>query len=204
MAKELLKEFPPKEEKDEEEDKEEEDKEVEKSVSAVLGQLQAIVDSQTTLIDTQKAVGEAVVELAERVKAIEVAKDDNMSPKSDLPLQPKSSDKEDIGADVKAPNNEPYQTGTQAALDDDGKGTESDDSKLSMEKKSQVQKANFNFTTETPRPNAALETVEKSYQEDYSPILKDAREGGFEGLSQVARNILAGKYYTPTTEEIGF
>jgi len=201
MKKELLKENEAKDEKDEEEEDEED---IEKSIGTVLGQLQQIVDSQTTLIDTQKAVGEAVVELSERVKAIEVSKDDNLSPKSDLPLKPKESDKEDIGAEVKAPNNDPYPTGTQAKLDADGEGTESDDSKLSMEKKTQVQKANFDFTTETPRPNAAAETVNKSYQDDFSPILKDAREGGYEGLSQVARNILAGKYYTPSTEEIGF
>ncbi len=34
-----------------------------------------------------------------------------------------------------------------------------------------------------------------------SYVLKDAREGG--NLSVVARNILAGKYYTPTPDEVG-
>ena len=33
-------------------------------------------------------------------------------------------------------------------------------------------------------------------------ILKDARAEGFEGLSQVARNILNGKYYVPSDDEV--
>ena len=65
-----------------------------------------------------------------------------------------------------------------------------------------IQKSEHTFSTETPRPNAALETVDKSTQ-DFSPILKDARSNGFDGLSQVARDILNGKYYKPTSEEVG-
>ena len=65
-----------------------------------------------------------------------------------------------------------------------------------------VEKSQHTFTTETPRPNAALETVDKSIK-DESMILKDARAEGYEGLSQVARNILAGKYYKPSEDEIG-
>ncbi len=63
------------------------------------------------------------------------------------------------------------------------------------------EKSNFDFTTETPRPNAAIDSVNKSAQSDMSYVLKDAREGG--NLSVVARNILAGKYYTPTPDEVG-
>ena len=47
-----------------------------------------------------------------------------------------------------------------------------------------------------------LQRVDKSIK-DESMILKDARAQGAEGLSQVARNILAGKYYTPSEDEIG-
>jgi hypothetical protein len=65
-----------------------------------------------------------------------------------------------------------------------------------------VEKAQHTFTTETPRPNAAIETVDKSLK-DESFVLKDARAQGAEGLSQVARNILAGKYYTPSDDEVG-
>ena len=64
-----------------------------------------------------------------------------------------------------------------------------------------VSKSQHTFTTETPRPGAAIEKAGQS-QTDFSPILKDARAEGYEGLSQVARNILKGKYYTPTTEEV--
>ena len=50
---------------------------------------------------------------------------------------------------------------------------------------------------------AILIPVEKSGK-DFSPILKDARGQGYEGLSKVAQDILAGKYYKPTEEEVGF
>ena len=66
-----------------------------------------------------------------------------------------------------------------------------------------VMKSNHEFSTETPRPGSAIETVDKSFTKDYSPILKDARSEGYEGLSKVAQNILSGKYYKPTPEEIG-
>ena len=66
-----------------------------------------------------------------------------------------------------------------------------------------VMKSQHEFSTETPRPGSALETVDKSFSKDYSPILKDARSEGYEGLSKVAQNILSGKYYKPTPEEVG-
>jgi len=66
-----------------------------------------------------------------------------------------------------------------------------------------IQKSEHEFSTETPRPGSAIETVDKSFTKDFSPILKDARAEGFEGLSKVAQNILSGKYYKPTPEEIG-
>jgi adenylosuccinate synthase len=46
-----------------------------------------------------------------------------------------------------------------------------------------------------------IETVDKSIK-DSSLILKDARAEGFEGLSSVARNILNGKYYVPSDDEV--
>ena len=96
---------------------------------------------------------------------------------SDLPLSPKGTQGgDDVGAKVTAPN-DPYPVGDQVGLD--------------------------SFSTETPRPGNALENVDKSLSKDFSPILKDARENGFEGLSVVAQNILSGKYYKPTPEEIG-
>ena len=103
---------------------------------------------------------------------------------------------------------DPYPQGIQAKLDEDGKETENDEAKLQMQQKpvgktQLVQKSEHTFSTETPRPNSALETVDKSFSKDFSPILKDAREQGYEGLSIVAQNILSGKYYKPTPEEIG-
>lgn len=200
MVKELLKEHNDYEdEKEEEDDEEDEDDDVEKSVSTVLDQLQAIVDSQSVLIETQKAIGESLIELSGRVDSIEKAgNDSNMAPKTDLPLQPKVQDKEDIGARVTIPDDKYQSESIQAGLDDDGEGHSKDEASVKIEKAT----PSFDFTTETPRPNAALENVNKSYSQDYSPILKDARASG--DLSQVARDILAGKYYVPSEQEVGF
>ena len=82
----------------------------------------------------------------------------------------------------------------------------SDKGGLKMQKKSEddtelIEKAEHTFSTETPRPSAALENVDKSIK-DTSLILKDARAEGFEGLSNVARNILNGKYYVPSDDEV--
>ncbi len=184
-------------EKKKEEEDDDEDEEVSKSVNSVLDQLQTIVDSQSTLIETQKAIGELLVERSNRVDTIEkTGNDSNMAPKTDLPLQPKVQDKEDIGARVTIPDDKYQSESIQAGLDDDGKNAGKDEASVKIEKAT----PSFDFTTETPRPNAALEAVNKS-EGDISMILKDARSGG--DLSAVARDILAGKYYTPTPDEVG-
>tara|TARA_R110002020_G_scaffold125166_4_gene282268 strand:+ start:1223 stop:1819 length:597 start_codon:yes stop_codon:yes gene_type:complete len=154
-----------------------------------------------SIAETQKATQEALGGLNNRLKALETP--------TDLPLSPKgTAASDDVGAKVTVPDT--YQSNSiQAGLDDDRSGEKkpaSDKGGLKMQQKSDdtelVEKAQHTFTTETPRPNAALETVDKSIK-DESMILKDAREQGAEGLSQVARNILAGKYYTPSENEIG-
>ena len=144
-----------------------------------------------------KSIIEGQKSMDSRLKALETP--------TDLPLKPKASDNEDIGVDVKAPDT--YQSNSiQAGLDDDKSGEkkpEGDGGLAMQEKATLVEKSAHTFTTETPRPNASLETIEKSNGKDYSPILKDARANGFDGLSQVAQNILSGKYYKPTSEEVG-
>ena len=68
-----------------------------------------------------------------------------------------------------------------------------------------AEKVNFDFTTETPRPSAAIENVNKSDStSELNMILKDAREGGYDGLSTVAKKIMKGDYYTPSQEERWF
>ena len=154
-----------------------------------------------SIAETQKATQETLGGLDNRLKALETP--------TDLPLSPKgTAASDDVGAKVTVPDT--YQSNSiQAGLDDDRSGEKkpaSDKGGLKMQQKSDdtelVEKAQHTFTTETPRPNAALETVDKSIK-DESMILKDARAQGAEGLSQVARNILAGKYYTPSEDEIG-
>jgi len=182
-----------------EESQSEEREDSEKSfVEAVKSTFGDISEQLSTVVDSQKSIIDAVSSINGRVKALETP--------TDLALTPKGSESgDDVGASVKVPE-EPYPQGVQAKLDDDGKETTNDQSKLSIQgaigKSELVQKSEHTFTTETPRPNAALETVDKSAP-DLSPILKDAREAGFESLSTVAQNILKGKYYQPTADEVG-
>jgi len=184
---------------DESEESQEDREDSEKSfVEAVKSTFGDISEQLSTVVDSQKSIIDAVTSINSRVKALETP--------SDLPLSPKGTQGgDDVGASVKVPE-EPYPQGQQAKLDDDGKGTTNDQSKLSIQgaigKTELVEKSEHTFTTETPRPNAALETVDKS-QNEFSPILKDAREAGFESLSTVAQNILKGKYYQPTADEVG-
>ena len=168
---------------------------------AVKATFDTLADQMKSIAESQKAVVDSVKGFNKRIKALEKP--------SDLPLSPKGNESgDDVGADVSVPE-DPYPQGKQVGLDDDGKETENDDSKLSMQKKpigkttELIQKSSLTFTTETPRPNAALETLEKSGGQDFSPILKDARAGGYEALSQVAQGILSGKYYKPSSDEVG-
>ena len=180
-------------EKSSSEEKENEDKEANKSFEfqeAIKSNISTLTDVIKSLAETQKDVSSTLVGIDDRLKALETP--------TDLPLKPQTSASEDVGAKVTVPDT--YQANSvQAGLDDDKHAEDkpkTDPSGLKMQEKS-----NFNFTTETPRPNAAIETINKSAETDMSFVLKDAREGG--NLSVVARNILAGKYYTPTPDEVG-
>jgi hypothetical protein len=150
-----------------------------------------------------KSVADSIKGIDSRVKALETP--------TDLPLAPAGTtgSDNDVGADVTTPA-QPYPQGDQAGLDDDrvDDNKPANDAAPSMQEKplnksepKLVAKSQHTFSTSTPRPNAAVEKVGES-QQDFSPILKDARSEGFEGLSNVARNILKGKYYTPSDEEV--
>ena len=192
-----------KEESHEEESTEELRQDASKAFSKVKSSIDTLTDVVQSLAETQKGVSDTIGSLDSRLKALEKP--------TDLPLSPKGNQGgDDVGADVKVPDT--YQSNSrQVGLDSDrkevdgAKKPQSDQGKLSMQEKqnlSDIQKSEHTFSTETPRPSAALENVDKSTG-DFSPILKDARSNGFDGLSQVARDILNGKYYKPTTEEVG-
>ena len=174
-----------------------------KAFSKVKSSIDTLTDVVQSLAETQKGVSDTIGSLDSRLKALEKP--------TDLPLSPKGNQGgDDVGADVKVPDT--YQSNSrQVGLDSDrkevdgAKKPQADQGKLSMQEKqnlSDIQKSEHTFSTETPRPSAALENVDKSTG-DFSPILKDARSNGFDGLSQVARDILNGKYYKPTPEEVG-
>ena len=184
--------------------------------NTVAKSIDTLADVVQSIAQSQQGVEKAVSEIVERVKALETP--------SDLPLSPKGTQGgDDVGAKVTAPN-DPYPVGDQVGLDSDRRSKnppKKDPAGLKMQEKpvnkaedepeevverrepEMVTKSQHEFSTETPRPNSALETVDKSFSKDFSPILKDAREQGYEGLSIVAQNILSGKYYKPTPEEIG-
>jgi hypothetical protein len=179
-------------EESDEENKDEEDDNIDKSFEfqeAIKSNISTLTDVIKSLAETQKDVSSTLVGIDDRLKALETP--------TDLPLKPQTSASEDVGAKVTTPDT--YQSNSiQAGLHDDKEAEnkpKSDPSGLKMQEKS------FDFTTETPRPSAAIETINKSAETDMSFVLKDAREGG--NLSVVARNILAGKYYTPTPDEVG-
>ena len=160
-----------------------------------------LTDVVLSIAESQKATQETLGGLENRLKALETP--------TDLPLSPKGTAAgDDVGAKVTVPR-DPYPQGVQAGLDDDRSGEDkpaSDKGGLKMQKKSDedtelIEKAEHSFNTETPRPNASIENVDKSIK-DSSLILKDARAEGYEGLSQVARNILNGKYYVPSDDEV--
>ena len=160
-----------------------------------------LTDVVQSIAESQKATQETLGGLDNRLKALETP--------TDLPLSPKgTAASDDVGAKVTVPR-DPYPQGVQAGLDDDRSGEDkpaSDKGGLKMQKKSDddtelIEKAEHSFNTETPRPNASIENVDKSIK-DSSLILKDARAEGYEGLSQVARNILNGKYYVPSDDEV--
>ena len=184
-----------KEDHEDEEDEEEEEGQ-EKKASNEQSFDEALIETLSTLTEHVKAISDSQANLEERVeKALFEEKD------AQLDLSPKGqADAEDVGADVVVPDT--YQSNSvQSGLDDDKSGEDKpqgDKSGLAMQ-----QKANFDFTTETPRPSAALETVNKSSQIELNPVLKAAREGGYDGLSSVAREILAGKYGSPSQEDGG-
>ena len=174
------------------------EKSFQETVKSGFDTLTEVVQS---IAETQKATQETLGGLDNRLKALATP--------TDLPLSPKgTAASQDVGAKVTVPDT--YQSNSkQVGLDSDRQGElkpASDKGGLKMQQKSDdtelVEKSQHTFTTETPRPNAALETVDKSIK-DESMILKDARAEGYEGLSQVARNILAGKYYKPSEDEIG-
>lgn len=174
------------------------EKSFQETVKSGIDTLTEVVQS---IAESQASQVEVINGLATRVKALEKP--------TDLPLSPKGTvASDDVGAKVTVPDT--YQSNSrQAGLDDDRTGDRkpaSDKGGLKMQVKSDtelLEKSEHTFTTETPRPNAALETVEKSIVKDGSQILADARAEGYEGLSNVAKGILTGKYYTPSPDEVG-
>ena len=183
--------------------------------NTVAKSIDTLADVIQSIAESQQGVEKAISYFDERIKALETP--------SVLPLSPKGTQGgDDVGAKVTTPN-DPYPVGDQVGLDSDRKTKnppKKDQGGLKMQEKpvnkaeeeevveksepEMVTKSEHEFVTETPRPGANLETIDKSLSKDYSPILKDARSNGFEGLSNVARDILNGKYYKPTPEEVGF
>ena len=178
---------------DNEEENEEEEDDTKKS-SNERSFDEALIETLSTLTEHVKALSDSQFELEERIeKAL------YEEPKTQLDLTPSgTADAEDVGADVTVPDT--FQSNSvQAGLDDDKSGQdkpEGDDSGLAMQ-----QKANFDFTTETPRPSASVENINKSADVELNMVLKDARSNGYEGLSHVARRILAGDYGSPDTTQ---
>ena len=178
---------------DNEEENEEEEDDTKKS-SNERSFDEALIETLSTLTEHVKALSDSQFELEERIeKAL------YEEPKTQLDLTPSgTADAEDVGADVVVPDTL-QSNSVQAGLDDDKSGQDKplgDKGGLAMQ-----QKANFDFTTETPRPSASVENINKSADVELNMVLKDARSNGYEGLSHVAKRILAGDYGSPETTQ---
>jgi len=191
-----------------EDDKEEEKTKGEDKKPAFLKDDEKEKAFQTSIKTGLDGLSEQLTKFAEHLQGID-SRIKALETPTDLPAAPAGTtgSDNDVGADITVPA-QPYPQGDQAGLDDDraNENAPAGDSAPSMQEKplhksGLVSKSQHTFTTETPRPGAAIEKAGES-QTDFSPILKDARAEGYEGLSSVARNILKGKYYTPTDEEV--
>ena len=184
-----------KDHKDEQESKEEESEEKDDKVEKSLDALADVIKGFDIngLRDDISYVGETLDKFESRLKALEEP--------TDLPLKPKVSAEEDIGAKVKVPDD--YQSNSnQAGVkdSDEENAKETDKNGLSMQEKSFSQSEQV-FSTQTPRPGAALETVEKSAGIQINEVLKAAREVGHEDLGSVGRRILKGEFGSPEQGE---
>lgn len=181
-------------EKEYDESEEQQEEEEDKKKSSVESSLDALAETIksfdiTGLRDDIGYVAEKMESFEERLKALEEP--------TDLPLKPKVSAEDDIGAKVKVPDE--YQSNSEQAgiKDSDPENDTSDDKAgLSMQEKS-LSSQNYAFTTETPRPSTGVETVNKSTGLELNEVLKASREGGFEGLSNIGRRILKGDFGSP-------
>ena len=180
-AESLVEEKPQEEKKAEADDKEAEDKN------------KAVLDSLAT---SMKSVAESITSVSNTMKSLD-ARIKALETPTDLPLTPKVSDKDDIGAEVKVPNT--YQSNSiQAGLHDDKTGEEKpegDKGNLSMQEKSYLPEAQ-SFTTETPRPSANVTKSVSSQGSTLNPVLKAARSRGNQYMDVLAREILSGKFGT--------
>ena len=183
--------------------------------NTVAKSIDTLTDVVQSIAESQQGVEKALDTFSDRIKALEEKPANQLNPKV-----PHTAGGGDIGVKTvvpRSPGGYAPQQGIQVGLDSDKRGQDKpgkDPAGLKMEQKTEeveyertepemVQKSQHTFSTETPRPQASVETVDKSYETDFSPILKDARENGYEGLNIVAQNILSGKYYKPSPEEIG-
>ncbi len=190
MTNEEVKKEDEKDEKDDKDDKE--DKEKSTFDASLIALTETIKGFDINgLKDEIKNVGAQVSTLDARIKALETP--------TDLPLKPKVSADDDIGAKTKVPDT--YQSNSQQAgikESDPENDTGSDKNSLSMQEKSQeITKSERVFTTETPRPGAALETVDKSAGIQLNEVLKASREVGHEELGAIGRRILRGDFGAP-------
>ena len=178
-------------EKPKEEEKKADDKEEDKEKAT------SVTDALKSIVTAIEKLDGRIAEQGKKIKAMETP--------TDLPLKPKLSDKEDIGADTKAPDT--YQSNSQQASIDDAdpkNSNETDPAKLNMQEKAKltpVEKAVTYTTTTTPR--SPYVDIQKSIDsEKPNPILAMAREVGHDEINKVANAIRQGKFYTPTAREV--
>lgn len=175
---------------------------VKKSVETQKSDLDRVVDLvgslAKTMEDSIKATDSKIANIEASIKAIS-EKPKAMETPTNLHIKPEVTAEEDIGAKVQAPNNFYQGQSQQAGIDDASPKSphKTDQADLKMEEKTNKVSKSQNITqTETaPRPSIEVSKGGSSNGVEQNPILKAAREVGFAGIDEIARNIRKGVYH---------
>lgn len=172
------------------------------STTALIERLATIVDksvqdstSRLSALESSLAKMEkSITELAQKPKAMQTP--------TDLPLEPAKDggEEHDIGAKVEAPDT--YQSNSvQSGITEEDKENSTDGAGLKMQKS--IKKSNNITTTAAQRPSSGSTRSigRESLGKEPNPLLKAAREVGYAGLEQIARDIKKGVYGFPPVEE---
>lgn len=174
------------------------------STTALIERLATIVDKSVSDSTSRLSALEASLQKMEKSITELAQKPKAMQTPTDLPLEPAKDggEEHDIGAKVEAPDT--YQSNSiQTGITEEDKENGTDGAGLKMQKS--IRKANIT-TTSAQRPSVGNSQTTQSdlpFGREPNAVLKAAREVGFAGLEQIARDIKKGKFGKPPVQDMG-